>query len=624
MSVWFPPAALVALDSHLTTGDTAVVAPAGFGRQQLARTWLANAPSEDQTLHVTPRASSLRRLRHLLDAPPGSRHQLTVWVDGGDGEVPLEWVDEVLTLLGAHSFTRALYTGSVLPPPVGVIWPELKLLPLDELRWTLPDLTDALLRRHPRGTPADAERVLTWSDGWPLAVTAVLTGLVPFDRLSDDAEASNLVEREVLAGWPEGFATRLALLRNADTVDPDELARVLGTSSPREVLAVLGVPGRWTSAGNLRLPALLRHHLPASRAGQPMTTPTRSTKPPTVLVEAFAAGDLTRTMVLARRAAREARREHNFDALSTAKAYEALVHVLVGRIRRGATSALSLLSADPLPDPARTAANIAVATTQLLRGALAEARRTLEDIATAPVQDPILATLQGRLEVGLALRTQAVEEASAVQERLLAAAPRERFARWLAHTSAVEVALATGSRTAATKALARLDISAPDLPRQARAYYEGRVLLLRGQPAQARVAVEQALDTPTAPLITLGLLTVAAMAASIDHSPEAARSLHQRAGAQAADMGLLQPEAWHTALAVTLTTHSTITKSEREILTLLATDLPLAAIAARRGITLNTLKSHTRSIYRKLGVSTRAEAVGATRGMDASTQDRRP
>ncbi|MEV7827175.1 helix-turn-helix transcriptional regulator [Microbacterium enclense] len=37
--------------------------------------------------------------------------------------------------------------------------------------------------------------------------------------------------------------------------------------------------------------------------------------------------------------------------------------------------------------------------------------------------------------------------------------------------------------------------------------------------------------------------------------------------------------------------------------------MSLGEIARERGVSLNTVKSHVRSIYQKLGVRTRAEAV---------------
>ncbi|BAJ74652.1 DNA-binding HTH domain-containing proteins [Microbacterium testaceum StLB037] len=51
------------------------------------------------------------------------------------------------------------------------------------------------------------------------------------------------------------------------------------------------------------------------------------------------------------------------------------------------------------------------------------------------------------------------------------------------------------------------------------------------------------------------------------------------------------------------------TPAERELAILLSSELPLTDIARERGVSLNTVKSQVRSIYGKLGVNGRAEAV---------------
>ena len=52
-----------------------------------------------------------------------------------------------------------------------------------------------------------------------------------------------------------------------------------------------------------------------------------------------------------------------------------------------------------------------------------------------------------------------------------------------------------------------------------------------------------------------------------------------------------------------------LTDAELAVLRLLRGDLSQREIGSELYISLNTVKSHTRSIYRKLGVATRAEAV---------------
>jgi DNA-binding NarL/FixJ family response regulator len=63
--------------------------------------------------------------------------------------------------------------------------------------------------------------------------------------------------------------------------------------------------------------------------------------------------------------------------------------------------------------------------------------------------------------------------------------------------------------------------------------------------------------------------------------------------------------------------YETLTAREREVLEWLAEGLTNRAIAARLGISDHTVKFHVASIYGKLGVSTRAEAIrrGLRRGL---------
>jgi two-component system nitrate/nitrite response regulator NarL len=60
-----------------------------------------------------------------------------------------------------------------------------------------------------------------------------------------------------------------------------------------------------------------------------------------------------------------------------------------------------------------------------------------------------------------------------------------------------------------------------------------------------------------------------------------------------------------------------LTNREREILALLADGLANKQIAARLGISKNTVKTHLELLFEKLGVSSRAEAVatGVRRGL---------
>ena len=56
-----------------------------------------------------------------------------------------------------------------------------------------------------------------------------------------------------------------------------------------------------------------------------------------------------------------------------------------------------------------------------------------------------------------------------------------------------------------------------------------------------------------------------------------------------------------------------LTRRERVVLAELSEDVTLEEIAARLWVSRNTVKSQLRSVYRKLGVSTRADAVAWAR-----------
>jgi len=66
------------------------------------------------------------------------------------------------------------------------------------------------------------------------------------------------------------------------------------------------------------------------------------------------------------------------------------------------------------------------------------------------------------------------------------------------------------------------------------------------------------------------------------------------------------------SLAV-VTDPAMLTSRERIVLAELRQDVTLEEIARQLWVTRNTVKSQVRSIYRKIGVSTRAEAVAWAR-----------
>jgi LuxR family maltose regulon positive regulatory protein len=69
---------------------------------------------------------------------------------------------------------------------------------------------------------------------------------------------------------------------------------------------------------------------------------------------------------------------------------------------------------------------------------------------------------------------------------------------------------------------------------------------------------------------------------------------------------------WHTSVKPALGA-SSLTTAELRLLPLLSTHMSLGQISDRHVVSRNTIKSQVTSIYRKLGASTRAEAVRRAR-----------
>ena len=68
----------------------------------------------------------------------------------------------------------------------------------------------------------------------------------------------------------------------------------------------------------------------------------------------------------------------------------------------------------------------------------------------------------------------------------------------------------------------------------------------------------------------------------------------------------------HTIVMPTIGANA-LTQRERVVMGELGEDVTLEEIAARLWVTRNTVKTQLRSAYRKIGVSTRAEAVAWAR-----------
>ena len=65
-----------------------------------------------------------------------------------------------------------------------------------------------------------------------------------------------------------------------------------------------------------------------------------------------------------------------------------------------------------------------------------------------------------------------------------------------------------------------------------------------------------------------------------------------------------------------------LSERELEVLRLLATDLDGPEIASQLMVSLNTMRTHTKSIYTKLGVNSRRAAVHRAEELAAAVPDR--
>jgi DNA-binding NarL/FixJ family response regulator len=117
------------------------------------------------------------------------------------------------------------------------------------------------------------------------------------------------------------------------------------------------------------------------------------------------------------------------------------------------------------------------------------------------------------------------------------------------------------------------------------------------------------------------LLVLAPLQASVGHAPDAAATVGAARAVLAAcpDPGrtVQALEAADRAVRARAGEPSSpaepLTERERAVLRLLATPMPLGDIAGSLFVSRNTVKTHVRGIYRKLGAAERADAVARAR-----------
>lgn len=145
-------------------------------------------------------------------------------------------------------------------------------------------------------------------------------------------------------------------------------------------------------------------------------------------------------------------------------------------------------------------------------------------------------------------------------------------------------------------------------------------------PAAAEDDLERALELSRRspwfqPLLTLQvLIPMATMHAKLGEGEAAQRTVDEadKIVNDAADVGILAVKAHDLATSIDDEQQlpgEPLTERELIVLRLIPTPATQAEIGAQLYLSINTVKSHARSIFRKLGVGSRTEAVAKARKM---------
>lgn len=138
-----------------------------------------------------------------------------------------------------------------------------------------------------------------------------------------------------------------------------------------------------------------------------------------------------------------------------------------------------------------------------------------------------------------------------------------------------------------------------------------RIEIIRDLPDPAvRILEPHVRDTVRATRQSVdALITYASACEGSGRVVESIRAL-QRAGAVAHSLGINLAQGHHPRMTKGMArSEVTLTRSERSVLRALAQPIPLSAVAESLYLSQNTLKTHTRHLYAKLGVRDRGEAV---------------
>ncbi|MCW2522580.1 MAG: LuxR family transcriptional regulator [Frankiales bacterium] len=313
-------------------------------------------------------------------------------------------------------------------------------------------------------------------------------------------------------------------------------------------------------------------------------------------------------------------------------------HAQAGQLRLAATfeavASTSIRRFPALNGRGVMAVQLGSAALALQRGEWDRCRRAIERVRAtswSPTDEPLAAAArcieakllmsQGQPAQGLSL----LPDSDAAQPLLAI--------RNLCDEAFEELAIASGQTGPGSRLAARrLARGNPELTLRA-----ADVQFARGDVAQASALISEtlaAIDPPAQlPTMVDALLLTAAVAhfegraavatdaarRAVELAPDGVRLPFYRRAAQLAGLLVAQPALaaiWPIASRVAEPTRRAVarprealTARERGILTQLAGPMSLAEVAATLGISVNTVKTHSAALYRKLGVSRRRDAV---------------
>jgi LuxR family transcriptional regulator, maltose regulon positive regulatory protein len=192
--------------------------------------------------------------------------------------------------------------------------------------------------------------------------------------------------------------------------------------------------------------------------------------------------------------------------------------------------------------------------------------------------------------------------------------------------------LAAGNAPAARRALAAAEGPLEDARDHVRVeigLVEGRLALLSGEPGNAVRSVQQAFRFAQAERLRLPfILERDWLRPLVDTDPDLAQAYNDvlalrraRDAAIGRQAGSRKPAAQSQAAAALPTQDAplvveSLTEREREVLQHVSQLLPTVEIASEMYVSVNTVKSHLKSIFRKLGAATRNEAVRRARQLE--------